>query len=250
MSEADTVTLVKDVLADVFGYDKYAELTSEHAIRGTFCDLAIKVENKLRLLVEVKAIGTKLSEKHLKQAVDYAANEGVDYVLLTNAAQWMMYHVLFTKPIDAQPVVEFDLLQLDGKSEPDLERLYLLTREGLLRGALTEFRERRDATSRYILAAILTASEPVLSALRREVRRVTGVLVESDAIARVLRDEVVKRECVEGDPATEALRKVERSADRAIVDKEPSRAEAPAAEGGSGESESRPASPPPPSVQS
>lgn len=28
ISEADTVTLVKDVLADVFGYDKYAELLS------------------------------------------------------------------------------------------------------------------------------------------------------------------------------------------------------------------------------
>ena len=35
--------LVKDLLAEVFGYDKYAELTSEHAIRGTYCDLAVKV---------------------------------------------------------------------------------------------------------------------------------------------------------------------------------------------------------------
>jgi hypothetical protein len=30
VSEADTVTVVKDILADVFGYDKYSELTSEH----------------------------------------------------------------------------------------------------------------------------------------------------------------------------------------------------------------------------
>jgi hypothetical protein len=28
VSEADTVTLVKDILASVFGYDKYQELTS------------------------------------------------------------------------------------------------------------------------------------------------------------------------------------------------------------------------------
>ena len=40
VSEADTVTLVKDLLAEVFGYDKYSELTGEFAIRGTFCDLA------------------------------------------------------------------------------------------------------------------------------------------------------------------------------------------------------------------
>lgn len=35
VSEADTVTLVKDILSAAFGYDKYTELTSEHAIRGT-----------------------------------------------------------------------------------------------------------------------------------------------------------------------------------------------------------------------
>lgn len=40
VSEADTVTLVKDLLADVFGYDQYAEPASEHCIRGTYGDLA------------------------------------------------------------------------------------------------------------------------------------------------------------------------------------------------------------------
>jgi hypothetical protein len=57
VSEADTVTLVKDLLSEVFGYDKYVNLTSEMAIRGTYCDLAIRIENKLSLIVEVKAIG-------------------------------------------------------------------------------------------------------------------------------------------------------------------------------------------------
>jgi hypothetical protein len=33
VSEADTVTVVKDILAEVFGYDKYSELTSEHQIK-------------------------------------------------------------------------------------------------------------------------------------------------------------------------------------------------------------------------
>jgi len=51
VSEADTVTLVKDLLADVFGYDKYTELTSEYAIRGTYCDLAVKLSDKLVQLI-------------------------------------------------------------------------------------------------------------------------------------------------------------------------------------------------------
>ena len=53
VSEADTVTIVKDILAEVLGYDKYSELTSEHLIRGTYCDLAVQLDrlNNKRLKV-------------------------------------------------------------------------------------------------------------------------------------------------------------------------------------------------------
>src|SRR4051794_15588309 len=44
VNESDTVTITVDMLASIFGYDKYSEITSEHSIRGTYCDLAIKVE--------------------------------------------------------------------------------------------------------------------------------------------------------------------------------------------------------------
>lgn len=70
VGEADTVTIVKDMLADVFGYDKYAEITSEFSIRGTYCDLATKLDGEVQTLIEVKAIGLELKEQHVKQAVD------------------------------------------------------------------------------------------------------------------------------------------------------------------------------------
>ena len=66
INEADTVTIVTDILAGVFGFDKYTEITSEHAIRGTYCDLAVKIEGKLKYLIEVKAIGLELKENHLR----------------------------------------------------------------------------------------------------------------------------------------------------------------------------------------
>ena len=46
ISEADTVTIITDMLADVFGYDEYKEVTSEHSIRGTSVDLAVTVGEK------------------------------------------------------------------------------------------------------------------------------------------------------------------------------------------------------------
>ena len=43
VNESDTVIIITDMLSDVFGYDKYSEVTSETAIRGTYCDLAVKL---------------------------------------------------------------------------------------------------------------------------------------------------------------------------------------------------------------
>ena len=81
------------MLAEIFGYDKYSEITSEHAIRSTFCDLAVKLDGAVQLLLEVKAIGLEPKDQYVKQAVDYAANLGVDWVVLTNAENWRIYKV-------------------------------------------------------------------------------------------------------------------------------------------------------------
>ena len=172
VSEADTVTLVKDVLAEVFGYDKYAELTAEHCIRGTYCDLAVKIDDKCVLLLEVKAIGTELNDRHVKQAIDYAANEGIDWVILTNAVTWRLYHVLFTKPIDKQLVSEVDLLAIEPRKDAEIARLFPLTREGFKKGMHVELKDRQDATSRFLVAALLVHNDAVAGAIRRELRRV------------------------------------------------------------------------------
>lgn len=210
VSEADTVTVVKDLLADVFGYDKYAELTSEHAIRGTYCDLAVKLGEKLSILIEVKSAGTLLDDRHVKQAIDYASNQGVEWVVLTNASVWRFYQVIFAKPIDKRLLMELDITAVDLKRDEQLEVLYLLTKEGFVKGAHLELRDHQDATSRYLLSALLLKNSSVVSAIRRELRRVVDVLVDDEAIVRVLRDEVVKRDTQEGPEAEAATRKVTR----------------------------------------
>ena len=211
VAEADTVTLVKDLLSELFGFDKYAEVTSEHAIRGTYCDLAIKIEGKLRLLIEVKAIGLALTEKHIKQAVDYAANQGLDWVVLTNSVNWMLFRVSFKKPIEARKIAEFDLLSPNAKADADIERAYLLTREGFLKGAIQEFSEKQDATSRFLIAALMLHDEDVVAAIRRELRRVTDILVAPEEIVHMLRLEVIKREALEGPEAEEAAKRVHKA---------------------------------------
>ena len=56
INESDTVVIITDMLSELFGFDKYSEITSEYAIKKTFCDLAIKVDGKLRFLIEAKLL--------------------------------------------------------------------------------------------------------------------------------------------------------------------------------------------------
>ena len=147
------------MLAEIFGYDKYSELTSEYAIRGTFCDLAIKLDSKLSTLIEVKAIGLDLKEPHVKQAVDYAANRGVELVLLTNGIRWCVYHVYFSRPIVQELVVDIDFSAISPRSEADLETLYLWCKEGWQRSALGEFHTQKQALSRFFLGAMILSDQ-------------------------------------------------------------------------------------------
>lgn len=216
VGETDTVTIIKDMLADVFGYDKYSELTSEYAIRGTYCDLAIKLDGKLTTLIEVKAVGIELKDSHVKQAIDYAANQGVDWVLLTTGVRWCVYHVHFTKPIQQELVVDIDFAQLNFRLENDLDHLYLWCKEGWQRSALGEFHAQKQALSRFFLGAIVT-SDPALDVIRRELRRITpDIKITTEQIKSVLLNEVLKRDVVEGEKADEARKVVSRAANKAL----------------------------------
>jgi len=216
VGEADTVTIIKDMLADVFGYDKYSDVTSEHSIRGTFCDLAIKMDGQLQTLIEVKAIGIDLKDAHVKQAVDYAANQGVDWVLLTNGITWRVYHVIFAKPIDHELVLELDFCALSPRSAGDIELLYLWCKEGWQRSVLGEYHTQKQALSRFFVGAMLQ-TDTVLDVIRRELRRVSpDVRIDAAQIKEVLVGEVIKREVLEGEKADEARKKIARSINNAL----------------------------------
>jgi hypothetical protein len=217
VGEADTVTITKDMLAEIFGYDKYSEVTSEYAIRGTYCDLATKIDGILQTLIEVKAIGIDLKDPHVKQAIDYAANQGVDWVLLTNGRCWRVYHLIFAKPIDQELVVEIDFLALNPRLDSDLELLYLWCKEGWQRSVLGEYHSQKQALSRFFVGAMLQ-TEPVLEVIRRELRRVSpDVRIDIDQIKKVLSGEVIKREVLEGDKAAEARKKISRVISKKVV---------------------------------
>lgn len=219
VNESDTSMIVTDMLADVFGFDKYNEITREYAIRGTYCDLATKIDGKLQTLVEVKAIGVDLRENHIKQAVDYAANQGVEWVVLTNGQIWKVFSVSFSKPISADLVLEMDMLTLEHNDEDAQEDLFLLSKEGVQRSGLDAYNDQLRVRSRFNLAALIL-SDSVLHTIRRELKRLSpDVRISVDEIRDALVHEVIKRDTIEGDKAVEAQKMVSRAASKALRQK-------------------------------
>lgn len=211
LNESNTVTIVTDMLADVFGYDKYIDVTSEQAIRGTFCDVAIKIGGSIKFLIEVKAIGLSLKENHLQQAVNYGANLGIPWIILTNGIHWEIYRLKFEKPVDKEKTCSIDILQLNARKSEDVERLFLICKEGLAKDAIGEFHQHAQNVNRFIVAALIQA-DSVLEVLRREIRRLApDTRVSVEEISAILPD-VLKRDVVEGESARMAQRRVNKVA--------------------------------------
>lgn len=218
ISEADTVTVIKDMLTDIFGYDKYAELTSEQQIRGTFCDLAIRVEGKVHYLAEVKSAGTNLNDNHLRQAVNYGAHHGIEWIILTNAIIWKVYRIKFGQPIDWEEVYCFDMGALSSRSQDDLAKLAMLCRESISTDALESFHKQAQILNRYVLAELLQ-SDAVVGSLRKELRRLfDGLKTTDDELRILLTNDVIKRDTLDGD-APKAAKALVKKANGALARK-------------------------------
>jgi predicted type IV restriction endonuclease len=210
LSEADTVTVINDILADVCGYDKFLEVTGQYEIRGTFVDLAVKVDENIRFLIEVKAVGIELKDIHIKQAIDYAANEGIEWVILTNGAVWRVYNVHFGQPIEKILVCEVDLIALSPKSDEILECFGNLSREGFSKGKMADLLQQKQITNKFTVAALLI-SDDLLNDLRKQIRRLgSGIKVEVDYLRTLLTNEIVKRDLIDSEEAKAAFQNVRR----------------------------------------
>ena len=216
VNESDTVTIVTDMLERVFGYDKYAEVTREVAIKNMYCDLAVKVDGNLEYLVEVKAIGLDLKENHLRQAANYGANQGVPWVVLTNGIEWQLYKVIFERPIGLDHLCTFDFTELNPRSGEDLDKLFLLCKSGMKKHAMEAFHDRVQSVNRYVIGAIIS-SDAMIHRIRRELRRIApGLKIQDSEVRSIISDGVLKREIQIGEKADKARARVRKAANKKI----------------------------------
>lgn len=192
-NEGDTRLLVTDFLCEALGFDKYNDLTTEYQVKGEFADYGVRMDKQLIAFIEVKRATTKLGIKHLRQVEMYAVNEGVEWMILTNGPDWQVYHLSPGMPVEIDLALDVNILSEETPTQK-ANKFFFLTREALKRHLIDDLWKARRATSPKSLARVI-CSEPVVEAIRKELKRRTGHPMESAEIEKLIRTTVVRAEC-------------------------------------------------------
>jgi hypothetical protein len=184
LNEADTVQRVIRFFENVLAYSAMTEISRESNIKDKYVDLAIKIDEAIKLLVEVKSAGTILRDRHIEQAERYAAEGNHKWVVLTNGTAWNLYHLAFGEGIDYERLFSIDLSVEDGV-EQAIEYLCLLHRQSVRKGDLDEYWEHRAAMNPTSIAQALFSAD-VLRMIRRDIRKRQGLLLDEEDLANAI----------------------------------------------------------------
>jgi len=180
LNEADTVQRLVIFFEEVLGYDPLSEITREKQVKDKYVDLALKIEETIRLLVEAKSAATPLRDRHIEQAKAYAAEANIRWVVLTNGVTWNLYHLEFEEGLEYVRVFSVDLST--DPIEKIGEHLALLHRQSIRRGEHEDFWKKHAALDAQSLGKALY-TDTVLRLIRREIRKRAGILVDEEDLA-------------------------------------------------------------------
>jgi predicted type IV restriction endonuclease len=162
-------------------------------------------------LIEVKAAALDLNDSHLRQTLNYGANLGIEWLVLTNGIDWQLHKTVFTQPIKHEEVARFSLTTVSAQKHEDLQLMFLLAREGMVLDAMNTFHQRSQLLNKFMVAQLLI-SEGTVAMVRRDLRKLFPDLkVSIDQIQELIWNDVLKREVLEGEKVKEAQNRIKRA---------------------------------------
>jgi hypothetical protein len=168
LDESGTRILINYFLTEVLGYESIEEVKTEYMIKGTYADYVIQTNKARHFLVEVKALSFTLTDKHLRQAIEYGANEGIDWALLTNGRNFEFYRIIFGKPISNKKVLSFDLSKIETLKHC-IDCIEFMHKDAVAKKSLATLWNKHSALDALTLAGLLY-NNSVVSFLKRELK--------------------------------------------------------------------------------
>ncbi len=225
LDESGTRLLINHFLTEMLGYETLSEVKTEYMIKGTYADYVIQIGGKRHFLVEVKALSLNLSSNHLRQSINYGANEGIDFVLLTNGKVFELYKVLFEKPISHELIYSINLSDLSNL-KVIAEQLQYLHKDAVLKKGLETLWDRHSALSPKNLSKLLFSNE-VVSFLQKELKKKHNIKFEEINIQNAVKKIAIESVIIEDFKSIQKkerkkIEKIEVSKDNEITNNNPS----------------------------
>ena len=195
-NEADTRKIVSDVLTRYLGWDQFDNITAEQIIGSRYADYVIKKEGEQLAVIEVKQIGLTLKDTHLNQARQYATDEGIEWIILTNGDTWKVYRNVMENNIPvAKHLFTTTISDKDEKPAEKTRKLYLLSEESSRKHEIIEYYNKKIALSGENLVEYLLTDD-VLNKLRITIKNKSSQKFNNHDIALAMVEQVLKSELV------------------------------------------------------
>jgi hypothetical protein len=189
LDESGTRIMINTFLTSILAFQELEEIKTEFMIKGTYADYIVQTGGKRHFLVEVKAFSIDLSDKHLRQAVNYGANEGIEWAMLTNGRVFQVYKIIFEKPIKEELVFEVDFTSEEYDIKAAHELLMYFHKDAIIKDSLEILWSRCAALEPIGLAGLLFSPQ-VVGFLKKELRAKYDAKFEDEEILDALTEVV------------------------------------------------------------
>jgi hypothetical protein len=191
LSEADTRALFIDPYLRLLGYVDFEDVRREYFVKDLkeYMDYLLYVDGAPTIALEAKALGADLTDPMAAQLVKYAAIEGIEWCLLTNARQFFVYNQYLKGTVCDKLVLQLDVLagQTQEDREVAFDHLWLLSKDNVRHGGLTGHMDQFKL-DRAIREILLEPGNVAVKSIRAELRRRFSLQASQDAIAAWVRE--------------------------------------------------------------
>ena len=110
-NETATRQVLVDPLLLALGWDVSDpnQVELEYPIKKKKADYVLMSNDEPDAVIEAKSLGTQLDDETIMQAINYANMAGIQYMVITNGDDWVMYDVFSPKPIEERILMEFKI---------------------------------------------------------------------------------------------------------------------------------------------
>ena len=110
-NETATRQVLIDPLLLALGWDVSDpnQVELEYPIKKKKADYVLMSNDEPDAVIEAKSLGTQLDDETIMQAINYANMAGIQYMVITNGDDWVMYDVFSPKPIEERILMELKI---------------------------------------------------------------------------------------------------------------------------------------------